>query len=47
MSIHIDELEAGYREVARDEAREVEASEWAEALVGDVSDPPTRGETSG
>ncbi len=29
-------LEAGYREMAADEAREAEAQEWAEALVGDI-----------
>ena len=28
-------LEAGYREMAADAAREAEAKEWAEALVGD------------
>ncbi|OYV96518.1 MAG: addiction module antitoxin [Planctomycetia bacterium 21-64-5] len=32
------DLEAGYREMARDEAREAEADEWAEGLVGDVAD---------
>jgi hypothetical protein len=31
------DLEAGYREVALDEARETEALEWAEATVGDVA----------
>lgn len=31
-------LEAAYREMAQDEAREAEALEWAEATVGDVSD---------
>ena len=30
------DLEAGYREMAADEAREAEAQEWAEALVGDI-----------
>ncbi len=30
------DLEAGYREMAADEAREAEAEEWAEALVGDI-----------
>jgi hypothetical protein len=30
-------LEAGYREMARDEAREAEATEWIEATVGDAS----------
>ena len=32
------ELEAGYREMAEDEAREAEALEWAEATIGDVAD---------
>ncbi len=32
------ELEAAYREMARDEQREAEALEWAEATIGDVSD---------
>jgi hypothetical protein len=30
-------LEAAYREMAREEAREAEALEWAEALVGDAA----------
>ncbi len=30
------DLEAGYREMAADEAREAEAQEWAEALVADI-----------
>ena len=30
-------LDAAYAEMARDEAREAEALEWAEALVGDVT----------
>ncbi len=34
------DLEAAYREMAADEAREAEAEEWAEALVGDVADDP-------
>ena len=29
-------LELGYREMAADEEREVEADEWAEGLIGDV-----------
>jgi hypothetical protein len=33
-------LEAAYREMAEDEKREAEALEWAEAVVGDVSDEP-------
>ena len=32
------DLEAAYREMAQDEARESEALEWAEATVGDVGD---------
>ena len=32
------ELEAAYEQMAQDEAREAEASEWAEATIGDVSD---------
>jgi hypothetical protein len=31
-------LEAAYRQMAREEAREAEALEWAEATVGDVAD---------
>lgn len=31
-------LEAAYAEMARDEEREKEALEWAEGLIGDVSD---------
>ena len=31
-------LEAAYREMALDEARETEALEWAEATMGDVAD---------
>jgi hypothetical protein len=31
-------LEAAYRQMAREEAREAEAHEWAEATVGDVAD---------
>ena len=30
------DLEAAYRDMAQDEAREVEALEWAEATIGDV-----------
>ena len=33
-----EDLDAAYREMAQDEAREAEALEWAEATVGDVSD---------
>jgi len=32
------ELEAAYRQMAQDEAREAEALEWAEATIGDVAD---------
>lgn len=31
-------LEAAYRAMANEEAREAEAQEWAEATVGDVAD---------
>ena len=34
--LHPD-LEAGYRAMAEDEAREAEAREWTEALVGEVA----------
>jgi hypothetical protein len=32
------DLEAAYRQMAREEAREAEALEWAEATLGDVAD---------
>ncbi len=32
------DLEAGYRAMAEDEAREAEALEWSEAMIGDVAD---------
>jgi hypothetical protein len=32
------DLDAAYRQMARDESREAEALEWAEATVGDVAD---------
>lgn len=32
------DLEAAYRHMAQDEAREAAALEWSEATVGDVSD---------
>jgi hypothetical protein len=32
------DLEEGYREMARDEARETEADEWAEGTLGDACD---------
>jgi predicted CopG family antitoxin len=34
------DLEAAYQEMAGDEVREAEAEEWAEGLVGDVTDEP-------
>ncbi len=33
-----ENLEDAYREMAREEERESEALEWAEATIGDVSD---------
>ncbi len=32
------DLEAAYKQMAQDEAREAEALEWAEATCGDVAD---------
>lgn len=32
------ELDAAYKQMAQDEAREAEALEWAEGTVGDVAD---------
>jgi len=32
------ELDAPYRQMAQDEAREAEALEWAEGTIGDVED---------
>lgn len=32
------DLEAAYKQMAKDERREAEALEWAEATVGDVAD---------
>lgn len=32
------DLEAGYRAMAEDEAREAEALDWSEATIGDVAD---------
>ena len=32
------DMDAGYRRMAQDEAREAEALQWAEATVQDVSD---------
>jgi predicted CopG family antitoxin len=34
------DLEAAYQEMASDEARETDAEEWSEALIGDVADEP-------
>lgn len=34
----ISDLEAAYKAIAADEVREFEATEWAEGLIGDVSD---------
>jgi hypothetical protein len=31
-------LQEAYRQMARDDARESEAQEWAEATIGDVAD---------
>jgi predicted CopG family antitoxin len=35
-----DQLEEGYRAMAADEAREVEAAEWSDGLVGNIADEP-------
>ena len=32
------DLEAAYRDLAEEEAREAEAEEWAEGLLGDVAE---------
>jgi hypothetical protein len=37
-------LAAGYAAMAADEAREVEAEEWTEGLVGDIARNPDRHE---
>ena len=34
------DLEAAYRAMAADEAREADAEEWSESLIGDVADEP-------
>ena len=34
------DLEAAYREMASDEARESDAAEWSEGLIGDVANEP-------
>jgi hypothetical protein len=36
------DLRAGYAAMAADEARECDATAWAEALVTDVADEPRR-----
>lgn len=36
--VSVKELEAAYRQMAQEEAREAEALEWAEATVADVAD---------
>ena len=33
-----EDLEVGYRQMAQQEARELEALEWAEATAGDIAD---------
>ena len=33
-----EELEMAYAQMAKDEQRESEALEWAEAVIGDISD---------
>lgn len=33
-----DDLDTGYREMAQDEAREIEALDLAEATIGDLTD---------
>ena len=35
-----EELEMAYAQMAKDEQRESEALEWAEAVIGDISDEP-------
>ncbi len=34
------DLEIGYQQMAKDEAREAEAREWCEGLIGDMADEP-------
>jgi predicted CopG family antitoxin len=34
------DLEAAYKQMAQDEARESEALEWSEGTIGDVCDEP-------
>ena len=35
-----DALDSSYAEMAKDEAREAEALEWSENLIGDTADEP-------
>ena len=35
-----DELDTAYKQMAEDEERELEALEWAEALIGDLTNEP-------
>ena len=35
-----DELDAAYKQMAEDESRELDALEWAEALIGDLANEP-------
>ena len=35
-----EDLESAYRDMAADEVREREATEWSEGLVSDVADEP-------
>ena len=35
-----EELEMAYAQMAKDEQRESEALDWAEAVIGDISDEP-------
>ncbi|MBI3000455.1 MAG: addiction module antitoxin [Deltaproteobacteria bacterium] len=36
----VKDMEAAYRQMAEEEAREAQALEWAEGTVGDVADEP-------
>mgnify|MGYP001070315237 CR=1 FL=1 len=35
-----EEIEMAYAQMAKDEQRESEALEWAETVIGDISDEP-------
>ncbi|MDJ0900012.1 MAG: hypothetical protein QNJ55_14510 [Xenococcus sp. MO_188.B8] len=35
-----DDLDTAYKQMAADEDREMEAMEWAEALISDISNEP-------